>query len=832
MDFLSRKRIFSFVLSVLIILSVMIVPVSAEDISESNTYVLNRDGNGEPLYRYQSPCMIGYDLNNQYGGNGVPIQAFIYTMYNSVTGKTFPTYCSDIHVTAVQGTDYRRMNLEDSSFSAHAAGKLRAIMLKGFYIIPIEGESEADHAARVSAKTEELAAASGAEGLTTGEAIAATQAAIWQIVHGTELSFPKFCRYVFNPTNTKYADLCSYSDLRYKNNDLINSTIETAFNYLISLAPVAATQKTVSAASFVDLHDPVFTKNADGSYTVSITTTVDVQLSAGDDLTLKATLDTYTTAAVLADGEQTVTLTLKNVPASYVSEDVTLSISGHQTSEGYFFFDAPGERGSSQSMIGYDNSRLPVYAAVRAAEDRILNIEKTAKFPVGNDSFEKKPLSNITFDIYPVATREEYLSGAVTLPDAAEYPYPALPDYTLVTDENGHASMNFLHHNLPDGVYLVVERAHPSIVSPIEPFYLHVPMTDSETGEAVYEITIKPKNEVKGGVHIEKDVISIGNNEASVDAYAAHTWIIGSTIPEDISAGQSYVISDTLDNRLDYLGNLTVALEKNGEAEPLTLTADADYTLTVTDVDSLSEEKPSDSFTVALTPVGMSKIAAAIGDNSYNSYMLRIYFDAQINANAEMGTEIPNQADLVYTNAVNFEFKAESDIPVVSTGGINLLKVDAKETTQTLSGAVFELYRTATQEEIAAGDPRLAELEGVIGKVVKVSFYNNAAPDGDKVNAVTSDENGSVSFYGLAYGKYYLLETKAPAGYSLYGRAMELTVDKTSHTAENVVTVKNESGIVLPSTGGTGTVLYTAGGISLMCIAVSLLYLTKRKAVI
>lgn len=828
---LNSKRIISFILCIFILLSVITLPSIAEDtLAESDTYVLNRDGNGEPLYRYQSPCMIGYDLNEQYGGNGVPIQAFIYTMYNSVTGKHFPTYCGDIHVTAVQGTDYRRVNLEDSSFSASAAGRIRAVLQKGFYIIPIDGESEDDHAQRVAAKTAELAAASGAEGLTTGEAIAATQAAIWKISHGSELSFPKFCRYVFNPTNTKYGSLCSYSELRYKNNELINSTIETAYNYLLSLEPVAASEKTVSPSSFTDLNDPVFNENSDGSYDITVSTTIDVQITATDELTLTAVLnDSYKASASLKNGRQTVTLTLKNVPASLISENVDLVISGYQTVKGYFFFDSEGARGASQSMVGYDDSRLPVYAKVRAAEDRILNIEKLANVAVGNDSYENKPLSGITFDIYPVATMDEYLSGEVTLPDAKDYTYPSLPDYSLTTDENGKASMNFLHHNLPDGVYLVVERPHPSIVAPIEPFYLHIPMTDPDSGEWVNEVTIKPKNDVKGGVYIEKDVVSVGNDEASVNAYEAHTWIIGATVPEDISSGRSYVITDTLDNRLDYLGNLMIVLEKSGEGTVAALTPDTDYKLTVTDLDSLSEDRPGDSFIVELTAAGMAKIADTVGTNDFNSYMLRVYFDAQINANAEMGTQIPNQAEIEYINAVNFDFTARSDKPVVYTGGANLLKVDSKNSSETLSGATFELYRPATPEEVGANDTRLTEIAGATGKVIKVSFFDNPELKGEKVTSVTSGKDGSVGIYGLAYGKYYLAETKAPAGYNLLGEAFELTVNESSHLEKNTVKVENISGSILPSTGGIGTTVYTVGGITLILAALTLLILKKRR---
>ena len=834
LKFTSIKKYISVLLAVFLIASMIIIPASAEDvqITESSTYVLNRDGNGEHLYLYQSPCMIGYDFDNKYGGNGVPIQAFIFTMYNSVTNEHFPTYCSDINIAAVQGTDYRRLNLEDSPFSGSAAGRVRAILQNGFYIIPIEGESAADHAARVNAKVAELARASGLDSLTVGEAIAATQTAIWQVIHGPSLSFPKFCRYVFNPTNTTYASLCSYNELRHKDLTLINNTIKAVYDYLLSLAPVAAAEKTVSPASFTDLQDPVLTRNADGTYNVSVTTTVDVEMVQGDSLNLKAELnESYYATTELSDGNRSVTLTINNVPASLASDEVTLSISGYQTASGFFFFDASGNRTASQAMVGYNNSRLPVYAQVTAADERILNIYKSTNIKTDDNTTINKPLSNITFDIFPVATMEEYYSEGYVLPEATEYTYPELAEYSIVTDADGKASFNFLHHGLPDGIYLIVERKHPSIVKPVEPFYLFVPMTSPDGTELIYDITVKPKNEVKGGVKIEKDVISIGNNEASADAYAPHTWIIGTTVPEDISVGKSFIIKDTLDNRLDYMGNLKVVLENdtNTAFKSVELVAGTDYKLTVNDVDSLSGSKPSDSFRIELTGAGMSKIATTVGKNDYSTYMLRVYFDAQINANAEIATNIPNRAELEYTNGTDIKFEKESDVPHVFTGGINFLKVDADNNETTLSGAVFEIYRPATEEEINAGDSRLAEIPGVSDKVIKVSFFDNSALKGDKVTSATSDKDGMVSVYGLAYGKYYLVETKAPDGYNILPEALEVTIDSTSHIEGNEIKILNKTGSLLPETGGIGTTVYTISGIILMGVACLILYNRRKR---
>lgn len=591
-------------------------------------------------------------------------------------------------------------------------------------------------------------------------------------------------------------------------------------NYLLSLSPVAATSRTVAPSSFTDLNDPVITEKEDGTYNVSVTTTVSVDMASGDTLTLKAVLGNLSQTAALGNGTQTVTLTFENVPADQADQEVKLSISGYQTASGVFLFDASGERGASQTMVGMDNSRLPVYAEVVAQEERVISITKTTTSGVA--------LEGICFDIYHEASMDKYLNGEV---DIDNPPYRSdLAEYTLIANANGKASLNLTHYGLADGVYLVVERNHPAIVKPLDPFYLIVPMTNKEGTGYDYEIKLYPKNEVKGGVEIEKDVIELNNDEAAVDAYSNHTWILSASIPDDIAQGQTYTITDTLDNRLDYAGNMEVTVEtEDGETVAATLEKDTDYTLTVTDVNSLEGEKSSDSFTLSLTANGMDAVAAAVGTNNFSDYKLRVRFDAQINANAEMGVRIPNKAFMDYTNSVSFHFRDESDVPVVYTGGANLLKVDKDDHTTVLPGATFEVYRPATPEELSANVGGLTTLNGVPGKVLRVSFFDNASLTGTKVTSVTSGNDGKIALYGLAPGKYYLVETQAPAGYNLLGTSLELTITESSHLEQNVLTVENVSGTVLPETGGMGTESFFFGGLVLMSLSLLLILSRKRR---
>ena len=75
-------------------------------------------------------------------------------------------------------------------------------------------------------------------------------------------------------------------------------------------------------------------------------------------------------------------------------------------------------------------------------------------------------------------------------------------------------------------------------------------------------------------------------------------------------------------------------------------------------------------------------------------------------------------------------------------------------------------------------------------------------------------------------GTYYLVETKAPTGYSLPTGAFTVTVGT---TAAGSSTITNTSNIFLPGTGGAGTVLFTVGGIAILLGAGAFLFLNRKR---
>ena len=94
--------------------------------------------------------------------------------------------------------------------------------------------------------------------------------------------------------------------------------------------------------------------------------------------------------------------------------------------------------------------------------------------------------------------------------------------------------------------------------------------------------------------------------------------------------------------------------------------------------------------------------------------------------------------------------------------------------------------------------------------------------------------SGAASFDGLANGTYYLEETAAPAGYNILETPVTVSVNGANATAENIsaltVTqnVANNTGTLLPSTGGMGTTIFYVIGSVLVLAAVVLLVTKKR----
>ena len=96
----------------------------------------------------------------------------------------------------------------------------------------------------------------------------------------------------------------------------------------------------------------------------------------------------------------------------------------------------------------------------------------------------------------------------------------------------------------------------------------------------------------------------------------------------------------------------------------------------------------------------------------------------------------------------------------------------------------------------------------------------------------TSDDQGNLNgvFTGLANGTYTLIENTTPAGYNTADN-IEFSIKEHDYTAKNLeqtATVINQSGAVLPSTGGMGTRLFYLAG-TVLVLGAGLLLITRKR---
>lgn len=174
-------------------------------------------------------------------------------------------------------------------------------------------------------------------------------------------------------------------------------------------------------------------------------------------------------------------------------------------------------------------------------------------------------------------------------------------------------------------------------------------------------------------------------------------------------------------------------------------------------------------------------------------------------------------------------------------GGIHIHKTDI--TGNPLEGAEFSLLRPMQEEE--AFDRDIEKKMVTIGEENKImvveTFWNDRAMTGKKQKEVVTDRQGSAALYGLPWGTYYLLETKAPEGYNRITEPIRITIHKYSHLTESDKVRDDEGKIIdntlqiinvrytLPDTGNLGTLQLTAAGMGILFSSVSLILLNRRR---
>ena len=339
---------------------------------------------------------------------------------------------------------------------------------------------------------------------------------------------------------------------------------------------------------------------------------------------------------------------------------------------------------------------------------------------------------------------------------------------------------------------------------------------------SVYQLMLqKLEPTVSGGKYVIDDLtFGAKREEVSVDKAANKTSVtkkekVTYTITVDIptyasqAVDKSFYVSDLLPNGLT-IDPASIKVQIDGTdvdtaAYTLDTTAVAEYTFKL----SVSAEQYTDNW------------------SANGGKQLVITYTATLNNNDTTAVNVKQ------TNTVTFDYsnypyvenshKQKTDTVDVTTFAIKIDKYVKNDEDAKLANAKFDLYRTATQAEVNAGS------------AVKIP---HTTVNGIKLESdLVTDANGTATFAkyeanGTNYD-YYLVETQAPSGYNILDNAVKVNFTDTEVEATaGVYTVKvpNSSGIQLPITGGTGTVIFTIIGIALMVGAVVLFVVSRKKA--
>ena len=386
-----------------------------------------------------------------------------------------------------------------------------------------------------------------------------------------------------------------------------------------------------------------------------------------------------------------------------------------------------------------------------------------------------------------------------------------------------------------------------------------IPLT--EAGYYIVTGTVKPNDPANSDKEVVSAVIlDNADPTANVEPKASVP-----TLDKKITKVQEGTTDVTADNKLDEAGKAAVAKVGSTVSYELDsvapdLTGYTDYTFTFKDqltggldyVAGSFKLKVGDGEAASITPTmgadGKS-FTYTIPYNTLKTYTkgdaIVLTYDCKVNSTALTYDFENNTAKLVYSK--NPYTTDTNETPEKKTYVIDLNldvdKVAESASGEKLTGAKFKLYKSTTE------------------------YYKWDATNGvtwvaeDQADVFeTSGGKLTQQVRGLDNGTYYLVETEAPTGYNLLKDpvTVEINVNKTDDTVtysataagENAAvtngtidltqaqannkqpvataTIVNNSGTVLPSTGGIGTTIFYVVG-SILVVAAGVLLITKKR---
>ena len=325
------------------------------------------------------------------------------------------------------------------------------------------------------------------------------------------------------------------------------------------------------------------------------------------------------------------------------------------------------------------------------------------------------------------------------------------------------------------------------------------------------DMTMTEKNGVPTNVKKVEENTAKGQGDAyrnANDAYIGETVNFQSTIKAQRGA-EHYVFHDTMSTGLTFVNVTSVTLNNNTVPEN-------QYTVKTTAADKTHEDC---TFEVVFEQTFCDTLVA--------NDTIVITYSATLNANAEIGN-IGNTNTSHLTYGQDGQFSTTPSKTTTYTWAVDVLKFGNTDENNVLEKAQFVVLNHEGSK--VAKFTATGKFDGW----VNLPDFNKDEQWID-ASVLTTGKDGKIHVEGLDAGNYKLREVKAPDGYNMLAEdkdfAITTTPDETNQTlscAPVIVKVNNQSGTLLPSTGGMGTtIFYVLGGI--LAVGAAVLLVTKKR---
>lgn len=224
-----------------------------------------------------------------------------------------------------------------------------------------------------------------------------------------------------------------------------------------------------------------------------------------------------------------------------------------------------------------------------------------------------------------------------------------------------------------------------------------------------------------------------------------------------------------------------------------------------------------------------------------------VEYSAVLNENASIESATPGNTNEVYLtysnnpnqggNGIPEEGKTPVDKVIVFTYKLDAEKVDGQDANKKLENVTFRVYR-----KTASNEKEWAKVTD--GKLSGWTKEENEA------TTLSSDKDGKFSVAGLDDGNYYIKEVQQLPGYNKLTEDVEVAIVANTSNGQSgagevselkwvklidknniegtVVTIKNNKGTNLPTTGGMGTTIFYVVG-SILVLGAAILLITKKR---